>query len=1734
MISGDRFNHSGKLRTCFTCLEYIDKFTSSSSQSSETNIPLEGDQTPMPVRAAEQLPVVTPELDSGVHRPIPPMLAIPTTRSGENADVAQIVPARVRARAPTLDGTNPLQRLSWHGGQPRSANGSISYISDQDIPLDSDESGSRDSDENSSNQEDEQTMKLYSVLYASKSEAELPRTVARRRTSAGSLTRRPSFRRPPSGLGHHTSTGSKAIMRIGTRKHSAYQQGTPDERKKKRDSSKSRHEKVVDVPSDHVDHQLPADVIDLNRASIAHAREFLNQLLTDVELSTNIWHDTLMRPLMVCVETIDLDVRKGDSIDIRHYVKLKKIPGGTVSSTQYLSGAVFSKNIALKSMPQSVDYPRILLLNFPLEYSRNERFMSLDPILSQEYEYLRKLVARIVALGPTVIVSGSLVSGIAAKLLANEGIVVVTHVKESTLSRLSRYTGVDIVTSIDRLATDPRLGSCEKFEVKTFKYGDVIKTFLFFSGSPPKLGCTILLRGADVLTLGKVKDVVEFMVYVLFNLRLETALMRDQFVTLPTNDYVVRHDDDIPEQYRESDYFRDLILPELDKILSSSPLVNYGCPFLLKQARKSATQLVELNSRDTESVDESSETVAVNLEKLDFGGVVAVKRKDRTVTEGEKSSTVSDLVVIDLVPISDSTGHLRQETWLPGSFKTGSKIMALLEEERKNSIRRQWKEQTRQWELAYSATPYMLSPSSHQSIFVLFSSVCTETRTPCVGPDQLAVDFYTDSDMTLGQYVETMCFSAGEMCDDACGYTLKEHYRSYVHGNGRLVVTIENLRSKLPGLQDQILTWSHCKVCDTTLPVLPLSASSWKYSFGKYLELYFWSEKVSPRAGMCPHNIYRDHIRYFGFHDMAVVFEWNPVDLLRIIAPKPKMRWKSEHLVGYKFKSYFSIENKIHALWDSVLNRLKRIVVEGVALDKMEECQARITELTMRAEKEKSDTLESLKTIFCESSITDILCLNQVIRVMHEEAVKWDQEFIEFERSFFPSEKDIARITAQQLRKIFLTDETDQTPLLEDKQAVDYLAEKLLSPEEEKTDEGALEKSDVLQEAPAEPEPLQPSDSADQPEEELKPESDTNQPATTPANKVMEKVRQIETGSLPRIHSNLDVLRRPSFPARGSSIPTLKTLPSSSNDASEPSSKLGDNPSFGRFRTRDLERKLLQGKLGKLGKNSTRVSSLAKHFDQLSMEFEKERARERKLLSEGRFRASPVVQSRPVVEVYKNVEEAVSDTSGAVATSTDKVAPVTPGSTVRPNVTAQERVSDEEPLNIRKMPESVARSISDAAIAGSSTTTLPKDVVIAQAPLLVKSSSESAVTTASPPGNEATAESLESSQEREASDLRHATVDRQSLLHTLTSFWADRTATGWSPLDYPLAQSEHMFTDSDVIVREDEPSSLIAFCISSFDYSERMKDMMELPDNDPDTDSGPLEKWMVKKTGVHLKYDFEQGPAKLSCKIFFSEQFEAFRRQCGCDKFYIQSLARCVKWDSRGGKSGSAFLKTLDDRLIVKQLSPTELDAFVTFAPSYFEYMAKAFFHDLPTVLAKIFGFYQIRVKNPITGNVIRLDLIVMENLFYKRKMSRIFDLKGSMRNRHVQQTGREDEVLLDENMVEYIYESPLFVREHSKRFLRTSLYNDTLFLAKMNVMDYSLVIGIDEERKALVVGIIDFIRTFTWDKKLESWVKERGGLVRGNIKEPTVVSPRQYKNRFREAMERYILMVPDCWYQDA
>lgn len=137
-------------------------------------------------------------------------------------------------------------------------------------------------------------------------------------------------------------------------------------------------------------------------------------------------------------------------------------------------------------------------------------------------------------------------------------------------------------------------------------------------------------------------------------------------------------------------------------------------------------------------------------------------------------------------------------------------------------------------------------------------------------------------------------------------------------------------------------------------------------------------------------------------------------------------------------------------------------------------------------------------------------------------------------------------------------------------------------------------------------------------------------------------------------------------------------------------------------------------------------------------------------------------------------------------------------------------------------------------------------------------------------------------------------------------------------------------------------------------------------------------------------------------------------------------------------------------------------------------------------------------------GEAVDLDVVVMENCFYNRKVHRIYDLKGSERNRFNEAAAANPhearEVHLDDNLRRDNIRNPLLVTPDSLRGLEAALFEDTAFLASLGVMDYSLLVGLDREGAVAVAAIIDYVRTYTWDKQLETWVKG-SGLLGGNGK---------------------------------
>ena len=135
------------------------------------------------------------------------------------------------------------------------------------------------------------------------------------------------------------------------------------------------------------------------------------------------------------------------------------------------------------------------------------------------------------------------------------------------------------------------------------------------------------------------------------------------------------------------------------------------------------------------------------------------------------------------------------------------------------------------------------------------------------------------------------------------------------------------------------------------------------------------------------------------------------------------------------------------------------------------------------------------------------------------------------------------------------------------------------------------------------------------------------------------------------------------------------------------------------------------------------------------------------------------------------------------------------------------------------------------------------------------------------------------------------------------------------------------------------------------------------------------------------------------------------------------------------------------------------------------------------------------------------LPLGGQENLFFGKNVARMCDLKGAQRNRGGED---ENETVLDENLFRFNNGYPLLLSEAAKQRLTRALWNDTLFLASINVMDYSLLVGMVQTNKGamtsgegggqqitvsdgrgeqwtLMVGLIDYCRQFTWKEEVRA-----------------------------------------------
>ena len=143
------------------------------------------------------------------------------------------------------------------------------------------------------------------------------------------------------------------------------------------------------------------------------------------------------------------------------------MPGGLRSETSLLNGIACSKNVAHRTMSIRLSNPQILLLGASLMYQRGEsKFISLEPLVLQEYEYLKNIVAKIMSYKPDIVMIEKTAARVAQDLLKDCGVTLILNVKPTVMERVSRLTQAQIVPCMDAQISKPRLGMCHSFYLK--------------------------------------------------------------------------------------------------------------------------------------------------------------------------------------------------------------------------------------------------------------------------------------------------------------------------------------------------------------------------------------------------------------------------------------------------------------------------------------------------------------------------------------------------------------------------------------------------------------------------------------------------------------------------------------------------------------------------------------------------------------------------------------------------------------------------------------------------------------------------------------------------------------------------------------------------------------------------------------------------------------------------------------------------------------------------------------------------------------------------------------------------------------------------------------------------------------------------------------------------------------------------------------------------------------------
>ncbi|ANB11245.1 1-phosphatidylinositol-4-phosphate 5-kinase [Sugiyamaella lignohabitans] len=249
--------------------------------------------------------------------------------------------------------------------------------------------------------------------------------------------------------------------------------------------------------------------------------------------------------------------------------------------------------------------------------------------------------------------------------------------------------------------------------------------------------------------------------------------------------------------------------------------------------------------------------------------------------------------------------------------------------------------------------------------------------------------------------------------------------------------------------------------------------------------------------------------------------------------------------------------------------------------------------------------------------------------------------------------------------------------------------------------------------------------------------------------------------------------------------------------------------------------------------------------------------------------------------------------------------------------------------------------------------------------------------------------------------------------------------------------------------------------------------------------------------------------------------YQSIRTLCGIDcheflnSFVLQSDLTKTK---SPGKSGSDFLFTPDGKYIIKTIKRKEHNVIANaeFLADYYNHVKAHPSSQLPFYL----GNYTL-----VAGGK-KTHFVIMKNLLQKETQL-IYDLKGSTHDRRAgaRKDNRGRVVFKDLDWTDK--DEAISMSQEDRDKLMVQVSKDVDFLKRHNIMDYSLLVGLQSDTRTCqqqpVIGMIDTLCPFSWRKKAETISKS---LIFGSSA-IDVVHPSKYGARFLNFVQSAVVPGP-------